>query len=260
MTGSREKWRWLWGRHSVEEALLSQSRKIREFWILHEMKDERVSELVKVARELGAKVRWVQRKELDRMTSSAAHQGLALMVEERAGDGFAGFLGNLNSEDRKTLILTALDQIQDPHNLGAIARSAVCLGSRALIVPDRRAAPVTPAAVASSAGAIEKIPVFTVGNLAQTLTQLKDDGFWIYGADGTGKAAWDVQFNFPMVLVIGSEGFGMRRMVAERCDELVGVPQSAQGVESLNASCAASILLYEVTRRLKNAAAGAKGT
>jgi 23S rRNA (guanosine2251-2'-O)-methyltransferase len=152
---------------------------------------------------------------------------------------------------RRGLVFVALDQIQDPHNLGAIARSAVNLGAKAIIMPERRSAPVSEAAVAASAGAIQKIPVVSVVNLGQALSRLRESGFWIYGADASGRPVWEMAFQAPLVLVIGSEGSGMRPLVRSLCDETVAIPQAAGGVESLNASCAASVLLYEVARQIR---------
>lgn len=248
---SRDRWRWLWGKHAVEEAVRGGGRKIRELWILHKSEGAHIAELVRMAREVGAKVRWVSRAELDRVSQSQAHQGLALMTDERVAKGIDELLDSLSEADKKSLVLVALDQIQDPHNLGAIARSAVCLGAKALLLTERNSVHVTPAAIQASAGAIEKIAVYNVGNLTQTLTQLKEHGLWVYGADMSGKPVWEVRLNAPMVLVIGSEGSGIRRLVGESCDEVVKIPQEAQGVSSLNASCAASILLYEISRQLK---------
>ena len=159
------------------------------------------------------------------------------------------FRSGLTPADKKHCLVVAMDQIQDPHNFGAIARSAVCLGAKALIYPERRTAPISQAVMQASAGAIMRLPAYSVGNLAQTLLRMKDDGFWVYGADADGKAAWDVKLNFPMVLVVGSEGEGMRPLVRSYCDEVVAVPLAEEGVASLNASCAASILLYEAARQ-----------
>ncbi len=247
----QDSWRWLWGRHAVEEALHANPRNAVELWILTGSEGPHIRELVQAARGAGAKVRWGSRAELDRLSHSAPHQGLALKTAERATEGFSTFLEGIDEGARGSTLLVALDQIQDPHNLGAIARSAVCLGAKALLVPERRTSPVTQVAVQASAGAIERIPVFTIGNLAQTLEKLKKENFWIYGADMSGEPAWKAVLNFPMVLVIGSEGYGMRPLVRERCDQLIKIPQSAEGVSSLNASCAASVLLYEAARRLR---------
>jgi len=147
------------------------------------------------------------------------------------------------------LVVVALDQIQDPHNLGAIARSALQLGARCLVTPERRSSPVTQAAIQSSAGAALKIPIHRVVNLAQTLALCKEAGFWVYGADAAGKDVWDARLNTPCVLVIGNEGYGLRPLVRASCDELLRIPQVDHGVGSLNASCAATALLYEIARQ-----------
>lgn len=242
--------RWIFGKHVVEEALRAGKLKVLELWALSGRRGAEVGELVRLARAAGARVKWVGKGELDRACGDASHQGLALKV---LGEGSTGrwqdALTSLSEDEKASTVLVALDQIQDPHNLGAIARSAACLGARALLLPERNSAPVTPAALSASAGALHRIPVHLVGNLSQALIRLKEAGFWIYGADASGTPAWKARLNTPMVLVIGSEGQGIRPLVREQCDEIVSVPQAASGVASLNASCAASVLLYEAARQ-----------
>ncbi|MBI4375529.1 MAG: 23S rRNA (guanosine(2251)-2'-O)-methyltransferase RlmB [Elusimicrobia bacterium] len=245
--------KWIAGRHSVEETLRAKPDCVRELWVQHEMKNPAVSDLVRLARSAGVRVQFRPGHELDRVTGGAKHQGFAIKVEDRVTRDFFSFLKGLNDESKKGLVLVALDQIQDPHNLGAIARSAANLGARGLILPERRAAPVTPTSVQASAGAIQKIEVFTVVNVSQALDRAKGSGFWIYGADASGRAAWDTVINIPLILVIGSEGRGLRPLVRASCDELLSVPQSKAGVESLNASCAATALLYEIARQAAHA-------
>lgn len=241
--------RWIGGLHSVEETLRVKPGSVREIWIEHEQNSPTIKDIIGQARRLSIKVQFMSRGEIDRATQGGKNQGVAAKVFQESGDDFRLFLRNLTPEDKEGLVLVALDQIQDPHNLGAIARSAVNLGARGLLLPDRRSAPVTAVAVASSAGAIQRISVFNVGNLGQALERCREEGFWIYGADGSGKTVWDVPFNFPLVLVIGSEGYGMRPLTRTLCHELVAIPQAKGGVESLNASCAASVLLYDIARR-----------
>ena len=238
---------WLRGRHAVEETLRARARSVRELWVLAGGQGGAFKELVDLARRAGARVRYASKGELDRLGSG--HQGLAVRVGEKEGPSLEEWLEALTPEDKKGAVVVALDQIQDPHNLGAIARAASCLGGTALLTPERRSAPVTPAAVQASAGAIEKIPVLSCGNLAQALERLKGEGFWVYGADMGGKPCWETRFNRPLVLVIGSEGSGLRPLVRDGCDELVAVPQSSGGVASLNASTAAAVLLYEAARQ-----------
>ena len=245
--------RWLGGYHSALETLRSRPGDCRELWVEHQNNSPEIKEVIAVARGLGLKVQFMSRPELDRAVRGR-HQGVALRIFQKRATEFNDWLRALSDADKRGCILVALDQIQDPHNLGAIARSAVNLGARALLVPDRRAAPVTPTAVAASAGAIQKIPVFSVVNLGQALERCRDAGFWVYGADGEGKKAWEVKVAAPLVLVIGSEGYGMRPLTRTLCHELLAIPQAKAGVESLNASCAASVLLYEISRQLAAAA------
>ncbi|HAH07052.1 MAG TPA: 23S rRNA (guanosine(2251)-2'-O)-methyltransferase RlmB [Elusimicrobia bacterium] len=240
--------RWLFGTHVVEETLNSGQMEPREVWIQRD-RGRNSAELAKTAKGKGIHVRWVTRRELDKLASGESHQGLAVRVDAPGSDDFEEFLAALPEPVRAQTVLVALDQVQDPQNVGAIARSALCLGAGALLVPDRRSAGASQGALSASAGALSKIPVFQVGNLAQTLTSLKEAGFWIYGADMEGTTSWDVRFNRPMVLVIGSEGAGMRPLVRSRCDEVASIPQAPGGVQSLNASAAAAILLYEASRQ-----------
>lgn len=245
--------KWVGGTHSVEETLRARPQSVRELWIEHENNSGPLKAIIRAAREANIKIQFMARKELDRV--AGRHQGVAAKVFFAPGETLIDWLNLLSPEAKKGLVVVALDEIQDPHNLGAIARSAVNLGATALIIPERRASPITPTAVAASAGAIQKIKVFKVVNMAQALERLKEGGFWLYGADAQGKAVWDVAVNLPMVLVIGSEGYGIRPIVRSACDELISIPQAASGVESLNASCAASVLLYEISRQKRVAAA-----
>jgi len=242
---------WLSGFHSVRETLRGKPGSAKELLVAAGSRGAEVEELMRLAREAGVRVRCADRRELDRVAGAGRHQGVALRASLHEGESLDGLLARFPADSRQGLILVALDQIQDPHNLGAIARSALNLGAQALILPERRSAPVTGAVVAASAGAIQKLPVACVVNLGQALERLKEEGFWVYGADAAGRPVWDAVFNTPMVLVIGSEGYGMRPLVASLCDEVVSIPQAAAGVGSLNASCAASVLLYEIARQVK---------
>jgi len=204
---------------------------------------------VRKAKDLGVTVRFMARPELDRAAKGGKHQGVALRTAYDPSATFSEWINGLDDEGKKGLVVVALDQIQDPHNLGAIARSALQLGARCVVTPERRSSPVTQAAIQSSAGAALKIPIHRVVNLAQTLALCKDRGFWVYGADAAGRDAWDARLNTPCVLVIGSEGYGLRPLVRASCDELLRIPQVEHGVGSLNASCAATALLYEIARQ-----------
>lgn len=242
---------WIGGMHAVSETLRARPASVGELWVVNGVQSPEVGEMIRLARKAGARVLFVGRGELDRATGGGHNQGVGAKTYVAASEAedFSTFLARLSAEQKKGMVLVALDQIQDPHNLGAIARSAVNLGARGLIVPERRSAPVSPAAIQASAGAIQKIDVFRVVNLAQALARCKEHGFWIYGADASGPTAWSAKINTPLVLVIGSEGYGMRDLVRASCDGLLSIPQTARGVSSLNASCAASVLLYEIARQ-----------
>lgn len=246
--------RWIGGFDKIAEALARSPDQARELWVEHEAKHGAIGPLIKAAKDRGVPVQFMSRPELDRAVKGGRHQGVALRVMHDPAEGFAEWIESLDEARKKGLVLVALDQIQDPHNLGAIARSALQLGAHALISPERRSSPVTQAAIQSSAGAILKLTVHRVVNLAQTLALAKRNGFWIYGADAAGKDAWTATINTPCVLVVGSEGYGLRQLVRASCDELLRIPQVSHGVGSLNASCAATALLYEVARQ--KAAAG----
>ncbi|MDE2143033.1 MAG: 23S rRNA (guanosine(2251)-2'-O)-methyltransferase RlmB [Elusimicrobia bacterium] len=241
--------RWVAGFEAVGAALENIPYDCRELWIEHEHKNESIGELIRKAKDLGVAVQYMARPELDRAVKGGKHQGIALRTTYDPSATFGEWIRGLDEERKKGVVVVALDQIQDPHNLGAIARSALQLGARCLVAPERRSSPVTQAAVQSSAGAVLKIPVHRVVNLAQTLALCKDAGFWVYGADAAGKDCWDARLNTPCVLVIGSEGYGLRPLVRAGCDELLRIPQVEHGVGSLNASCAATALLYEISRQ-----------
>jgi 23S rRNA (guanosine2251-2'-O)-methyltransferase len=179
--------------------------------------------------------------ELERLTGSRDHQGVALMVPAypyaAAADLLAGDL------------VVALDEVSDPHNLGAVARTALTCGAGGLVIPRHRSATVTPAAVKASAGATEHLAIAEVTNLTAFLREAQKSGFWVYGAAGESAGSYlNLDLRVRVVLVFGSEGRGLRRLVAETCDELAALPMSGP-VESLNVSVAAAVFLYEVRRQ-----------
>ena len=241
--------RWVGGFEGVARALDESPYDCRQLWIEHELKHDAIGSIVRKAKDLNVAVQYMGRPELDRALKGGKHQGVALRMAFDPSGTFSEWLKTLDDERKKGLVVVALDQIQDPHNLGAIARSALQLGARCLVTPERRSAPVTQAVIQSSAGAALKIPVHRVVNLAQTLALAKEAGFWIYGADAAGKDAWSAPLHTPCVMVVGSEGYGMRPLVRASCDELIRIPQVEHGVGSLNASCAATALLYEIARQ-----------
>ena len=182
-------------------------------------------------------------EELERLCGSPDHQGVVAEVEPYPYAGSAELLRGENA------LLIALDQVQDPRNLGAVARSAEAAGAAGLVVPERRSAAVTPAACKASAGAVEHLSIAHVRNLTDWLGEAKQAGFWIWGASADAKQApWDTDLSGPTVLVLGGEGKGLRPRVAGACDGLVALPQGGQ-IESLNVSAAATALLFEAVRQ-----------
>lgn len=181
--------------------------------------------------------------EMERLCGSPDHQGFVAEVEPYPYAGSAELLRQENG------LLVALDQVQDPRNLGAVARSAEAAGAAGLVVPERRSAAVTAVACKASAGAVEHLAIAHVRNLADWLGEAKQAGFWIWGADaGAEQAPWDVDLSGPTVLVMGGEGKGLRPRVAQACDGLVALPQRGR-IESLNVSAAAAALLFEAVRQ-----------
>jgi 23S rRNA (guanosine2251-2'-O)-methyltransferase len=196
------------------------------------------------ARELGAPgpVRIVAAGELEQLCGSPHHQGLVAEVEPYPYTDPSALLA---PEDA---LVVALDQVQDPQNLGAVCRTAECAGASGVVVPERRAAEVTPAVCRASAGAVEHLAVAQVRNLADYLAQAKEAGAWVYGADAAGPRSYtDVDWRGRAVIVLGSEGKGIRPRVRAACDELVALPMRGR-IGSLNVSVAAAVLLFEAAR------------
>ena len=182
-------------------------------------------------------------EELERLCGSPDHQGVVAEVEPYP---YADPSALLDGDDA---LVVALDQIQDPHNLGAVCRAAEVAGAAGVVIPERRAASVTAATCKASAGAVEHLPVARVRNLADWLAEAKERGAWAYGASAEAERSYtDVDWSGRAVLVLGSEGSGLRRRVAESCDELVSIPVAGR-VGSLNASVAAAVILFEARRQ-----------
>ena len=182
--------------------------------------------------------------ELERLCGSPDHQGVVAEVDPYPYAGARDLL-----RGGKESLIVALDQVQDPRNLGAVCRSAELAGAAGVVVPERRSAAVTAVACKASAGAVEHLAVAHVRNLADWLSEAKAAGFWIWGADAEAESTpWDVDLTGPTILVLGGEGKGLRPRVAQSCDGLIGLPQRGK-VESLNVSAAAAALLFEALRQ-----------
>ncbi|GAA3386614.1 23S rRNA (guanosine(2251)-2'-O)-methyltransferase RlmB [Cryptosporangium minutisporangium] len=244
--GSREGAELLVGRNPVVEALRAEIPASALFLALGVDIDERINEAVQTAGDRGLSIIEVSRTELDRMTGGVLHQGIGLKVPPYAYADLPEVLASVSG----TPLLVALDGVTDPRNLGAVVRSAAAFGAHGVILPERRAAGMTATAWRTSAGAAARVPVARVTNLTRTLRSLQDEGFTVLGLDADGEVTSDdlEVGTDPVVIVVGSEGRGLSRLVGEACDQRVSIPMTAD-TESLNASVAAAVLLAEVARQ-----------
>ena len=227
------------GRNPIREALKA-GRDMEKLLVAKGELIGSAREIVAMAREQKVIVQEVDRAHLDAM--APGHQGLIAVVSAYAYKTVDDMLA-LAKERGEEPFLVILDGVTDPHNLGAIIRSAECAGAHGVIIPERRAVGLTPAAVKASAGAVEYLPVAREVNLTRTIERLKKEGIWIYGTAMNGEDYRKVDYSGAKALVIGSEGEGMSRLVSESCDKVVTLPMKGK-IESLNASVAAGILLY----------------
>ncbi|TQS43139.1 23S rRNA (guanosine(2251)-2'-O)-methyltransferase RlmB [Cryptosporangium phraense] len=249
--GTREGAELLVGRNPVVEALRAEIPASALFIAQGVDVDERINEAVQTAGDRGLSILEVSRTELDRMTGGVLHQGIGLKVPPYSYADLPDVLSSASG----TPLLVALDGVTDPRNLGAVVRSAAAFGASGVILPERRAAGMTATAWRTSAGAAARVPVARVTNLTRTLRSLQDQGFTVLGLDADGDVdsdSLDVGTD-PVVIVVGSEGRGLSRLVGEACDQLVSIPMTSD-TESLNASVAAAVLLADVARQRRQAA------
>ncbi|MGJ3247896.1 MAG: 23S rRNA (guanosine(2251)-2'-O)-methyltransferase RlmB [Elainellaceae cyanobacterium] len=238
----------IYGRHSVLAALQGQ-RPLNRIWILSKLRyDPRFHALVNQAKANGTVVDEVDYRRLDHLTQAAIHQGVVAQVTPYAYTELGDLIDQAKAIAEQPVLIAA-DSITDPHNLGAIIRTAEALGAQGLVIPQRRAVGITSTVAKVAAGALETFPVARVVNLSQALEELKKAGFWIYGAAAKGSSPiHSIQFDGPVVIVIGSEGDGLSLLTQRSCDALVSVPLKGH-TPSLNASVAAGMVLYEVYRQ-----------
>ena len=235
------------GRNAVIEALRA-GRSIDKIYIARGVTDKTLGHIASKAREAGIVVVEADRRKLGAMSATGAHQGVVAVAAVREYCTVEDILAVAAQRGEPPFILVC-DEISDPHNLGAILRSAYCAGAHGVILPKRRSAGLTGIVGKTSAGAAEHMAVARVANLPSALRDLKERGLWIYGTAADAPAGlWETDFTGPVCLVIGSEGEGMGRLVREHCDFLVNIPMRGT-LDSLNASAAATVLLYEVLRQ-----------
>jgi 23S rRNA (guanosine2251-2'-O)-methyltransferase len=236
------------GRRPVVEALRA-GRPIDRILLASGVGRSALGDLLDLAKGRGVEVQTVPRSLIDAEASSRAHQGVLAIVAPIQPIDLIELLA-IPLAGREPPFFLALDGVEDPHNLGALARSAEAAGCHGLIVPRHRSAPLSAVAVKSSAGALEHLPVAEVPNLARAIERLRDSGVWCIGLDGTAQASlFDLELaDEPVCVIVGGEGAGLHRLVRDSCDVLIRIPMSGQ-IESLNASVAGALALFEVRRR-----------
>ena len=233
------------GRNPVTEALKS-GKLIDTIFVDPDVKGS-VSNIVRLAKEKGVVVKQARGQKLDRMSGGASHQGVAAMIACTAYSTVDEMLETARQKGEEPFLIIC-DEIEDPHNLGAIIRTAETAGAHGVIIPERRSASLNSTVYKTSAGAVSWMPVARVKNLAACIDELKKQGVWIYGTDGSGEDYRSVSMKGAMALVIGSEGFGMGRLIKDKCDFLLSLPMKGR-INSLNASVAAGIFMYEAVRQ-----------
>lgn len=244
---------WIVGINPVAGALANDPSRVREILIEQGSHNPRARELVDEAKRLGVRVHTRPRAMLDKLSGHARHQGIVANYEVPAAKSEHDLAALLDSAGDAALFLV-LDGVTDPHNLGACLRSAAAAGATAVVVPKDRAVGVTPVVRSASAGAVDRVPLIEVTNLARALREMKDAGVWLTGLAGEADASvYDIDLRGKVALVMGGEGEGMRRLTREACDHVARIPMpgadSGHGVESLNVSVATGIALFEALRQ-----------
>lgn len=235
------------GRNSILEALRA-NRTINKLFVIKGEREGSIRQIVAMAREKGIIVTEVEKSALDSMSSSRSHQGVIAFVAVKEYVEVDDIL-QLAQEKGQPPFIIILDEIADPHNFGAILRTANAVGAHGVIIPKRRAIGLTSAVSKAAAGAVEYVPVSRVTNIAQTIEYLKKNNIWVVGTDATGeKAFYESDLKGPLALVVGSEGEGMGKLIREKCDFVVNIPMQGE-ISSLNASVAAAIVMYEILKQ-----------
>ena len=241
----------LFGLHAVQAALDYSPGKIIRVWIDAQRLDKRLGKIIDDLTALGIEPEKADRKKLDRLADGNNHQGIAMEVEMPAELPESDLKDAVLSLDKPALFLV-LDNVQDPHNLGACLRTADATGVQGVIITKDNATGITPTVCKVASGAAETVPVYQVTNLSRTLRWLKEQGVWVAGTAGEAElTVYEADLNRSLAIVIGAEGSGLRRLTKEQCDFLVKLPMLGQ-VESLNLSVATGVVLYEVLRQRKS--------
>ncbi|MCR8745936.1 23S rRNA (guanosine(2251)-2'-O)-methyltransferase RlmB [Romboutsia lituseburensis] len=234
------------GRNPVIEAIKN-NREIDKIMIANSAKEGSIKKVIGMAKEKNLIIQYVDKNKLDEISTSHAHQGVIAQVSEHKYWELEDLIQSVKEKGEDPFFII-LDEITDPHNLGTIVRTADAVGAHGVIIPKRRSVHITPVVVKASAGAIEYVPVCKVTNIVNTIKRLKEEGLWIAAADMDGEVFYEQNLTGALGLVIGSEGFGISRLVKQNCDFTVKMPMIGN-VTSLNASVAGGILLYEIFKQ-----------
>jgi 23S rRNA (guanosine2251-2'-O)-methyltransferase len=248
---------YIYGINAVSEALKARGRAFEWVGMAKERHDLRLQRLIEDCRRLAVPVRFLQRTELDRMAGNAAHQGVVAVTSAKQYSDLDDLVGAKRGQHS---LVVVLDGVEDPHNLGAILRTADAAGADGIVIPERRAASVTGTVTKASAGASEHLPIAKVTNIARTVEELKERNIWTVGLDERGSQTYDaLDYNMDCALVLGAEGKGLHDLVKRKCDFLVSIPMLGK-VSSLNVSVAAAVVLYEIVRqrRARESSSGEK--
>src|SRR5256712_14012458 len=239
----------IFGINAVAEALKAHGRAFEWVGVAKERNDLRLQKLIQECRKNSIAVRFLPRVELDRMAGSGSHQGVVAVTTSKQ---YSDLDDVIAAKRGQYSLIVVLDGVEDPHNLGAILRTADAAGADGVVVPERRAVGVTGTVAKVSAGASEHLPIAKVTNIARTMEDLKSKNLWIVGLDERGTQAYDsVDYKMDCAITLGAEGKGLHDLVRKRCDFVVSIPMLGK-VPSLNVSVAAGIVLYEVVRQRKN--------
>jgi 23S rRNA (guanosine2251-2'-O)-methyltransferase len=240
----------IYGMNSVAEALKARGKAFQWVGVAKERHDLRLQRVIEECRKISIPVRFLPRVELDRMAGTGAHQGVVAVTSAKQ---YTDLDDVLAAKRGQYSLVIVLDGVEDPHNLGAVLRTADAAGADGVVIPERRAAGITGTVAKASAGASEYLPVAKVTNISRTLEDLKSKGLWIAGLDERGPQSYDkVDFKMDCAIVLGAEGKGLHDLVKRKCDFLVSIPMLGK-VPSLNVSVAAGVMLYEVARQRRMA-------
>lgn len=228
------------GRNAVSE-YIRQNGKVDTLYISKDSKEGSIKKIFALAKEQKILIKTVDKAKLDSMSETHNHQGVILVTNDYS-------YSNLSELISDSSFIVILDEIEDPRNMGAIIRSAECAGADGIIIPKRRSASINSVVEKTSAGAVSHIKIARVTNIVNAIEELKKSGFWLYGLDMSGETFYKTEFSGKVAIVVGNEGNGIGRLVKEKCDFMISIPMYGK-IQSLNASAAASVVLFEIAKQ-----------